>query len=80
MGQRSTSVCLPLWVGIRVLQTGWLSVSQDRALCLCVVCVSVGVRVSVKQWLSVSASLCVPVCLGECGSVFLYVAVPSVSV
>lgn len=47
---------------------------------VCVACVSVGVRVSVKQWLSVSASLCVPVRLGECGSVFLYVAVPSVSV
>ena len=57
-----------------------VSVPGQSPVFVCVACVSVGVRVSVKQWLSVSASLCVPVRLGECGSVFLYVAVPSVSV
>ena len=69
-----TCVCLPLWLGIRVLQTGGCQCPRtEPCVCVCVVCVSVGVRVSVKQWFSVFASLCVPVCwasVGACSSMW----------
>lgn len=75
-----TCVCLPLWLGIRVLQTGGCQCPRTEP-CVCVCCVCECGCQSVCE--AVVQCVCITVCprvLGECGSLFLYVAVSSVFV